>query len=108
MNRSHSKKTNEQQAIEQLQSRFDDLSHQRTRIGTQREAAQKNLQELQARAIKEFGTDVLAELEKKLHAMKLDNEKKRAEYQACLEKIEHDLNEVEAKYAARDASVGEG
>jgi len=47
----------------------------------------------------------LTALQKKLEDMKEQNEKKRATYQKSLEKIEHELKEVEAKY---DASKQEG
>jgi chromosome segregation ATPase len=107
MNRSSPEKTTEQQAIEELQSRYDQLSHERTRIGTQRETAQKQLETLQSRAVKEFGTADLEELEKQLQAMKLENEKKRAEYQASLERVERDLSEIETKFAGRESASGE-
>ena len=84
--------------IEALKKRHQELATKRTRAETQLEQAQKELARLKAEAKAAYGTDDLAELEKLLAARKAANEKKRAEYQQSLEKIEKELAEVEAKF----------
>ena len=46
----------------------------------------------------QFGTDDLAELQKQLESLNLENERQRAEYQRHLEKIEADLAEAEKDF----------
>jgi chromosome segregation ATPase len=91
----------EAQDIEALKRRHQDLATRRTRAETQLETAQQELARLKAEAKSAYGTDDLAELEKLLAARKAANEKKRAEYQASLERIERELAEVEAKFEGR-------
>ncbi|MCH2182508.1 MAG: hypothetical protein MK108_10930 [Mariniblastus sp.] len=102
MNKNVSGKTEEQQAIEALQARFDELSHERTRIEARQEAAQKQLDELQEQSRQQFGTDDVAELEKKLASMQKENEEKRARYEASLDGIEGKLKEIENQFAPVD------
>lgn len=103
MSKATSDKTDEQKAIEKLQSRFDDLSHERTRIEARKEAAQKQLDELRERAKKQFGTDDVAELERQLVEMKKQNQDKRSRYEASLDGIENKLKEIENQFETSDS-----
>ena len=89
---------NDPQDIESLKQRHQKLQTERTRAETQLETAQKELARLQAEAHSSYGTADLAQLEQLLHSRKAANEKKRADYQHSLEKIEHDLADVESKF----------
>lgn len=96
------KKDNEadKQTIEQLTERYQGLNKRKIQAETNLKNAQKQLDDLRKQAKRDYGTDDLEELKKKLDAMKQDNEAKRAKYQADLNKIETDLVEVEAKHGA--------
>jgi hypothetical protein len=95
-----SKKDSEadKQTIEELTERYQGLNKRKIQAETNLKNAQKQLDDLRKQAKKDYGTDDLEELKKKLDAMKQDNEAKRAKYQADLNKIETDLAEVEAKH----------
>src|SRR5947207_4810593 len=95
----------EAQDIATLKKRYEKLQTEKTRAETKLESAQKELQNLKKDAKKDYGTDELPALQKKLQDMKEQNEKKRAAYQKSLEKVENELREVEAKY---DTSKEEG
>jgi predicted nucleic acid-binding Zn-ribbon protein len=88
------------QDIVALKKRYDKLQTETTRAETKLESAHKELQNLKKEAKKDYGTDELPALQKKLEDMKEQNEKKRAAYQKSLEKIENELQEVEVKYDA--------
>jgi chromosome segregation ATPase len=92
------------QSLEELQQRYHELHQRKIRAETNRENAEKRLAELQAEAREKFGTDNVEELEKKLAELEAENEKKRAEYQATLEKIEGDLASVEADIGEEEGS----
>ena len=99
----------DQQSIEQLQKRYESLNTRKIQAETHRDNAKKRLEELRSEARDKYGTDDVAELEKKLAEMKADNERKRSEYQQSLDKIEGELAEVEKKFAAaEDSSSGNG
>jgi hypothetical protein len=95
-----SKKDSEadKQTIEELTERYQGLNKRKIQAETNLKNAQKQLDDLRKQAKKDYGTDDLEDLKKKLDAMKQDNEAKRAKYQADLNKIEADLAEVEAKH----------
>ena len=95
-----SKKDNEadKQTIEQLTERYQGLNKRKIQAETNLKNAQKQLDDLRKQAKKDYGTDDLEDLKKKLDAMKQDNEAKRAKYQDDLNKIEADLAAVEAKH----------
>ena len=61
------------ETIETLQKRYAKLDKQQTVVQTQLGEAQKRLAELQDQATKEFGTDDVDALQKKLEAMKTGN-----------------------------------
>jgi hypothetical protein len=73
------------------------------------ETAQQQLDRLKREAREKYGTDDVAELGKKLDAMRSENEVKRKSYQADLDRIETDLAAVEEKFAAcQENSNGNG
>lgn len=82
-------------SIDQLKSEYERLNERKVKAETQLEEAEKQLHSLQAEAETEFGTSDIDELTKKLEDMEAQNEKDRSEYQALLDKISSDLNDVE-------------
>lgn len=86
------------QSIEELQRRFQSLNTRKIQAETHLENARKELERLQREAREKFGTDQVDELRLKLEQMKADNEEKRRNYQADLDRIENDLTDIEAKY----------
>jgi chromosome segregation ATPase len=95
---------NGQQTIEQLQDRYQQLNTKKIQAETNLDNARQQLAKLQEEARTKYGTDDVALLREKLAAMKADNERKRSEYQAQLEKIESDLAAVEQKFSATEAA----
>ncbi len=95
---------NGQQTIEQLQDRYQLLNKRKIQAETNLDNARQQLAKLQEEARTKYGTDDVAQLREKLAAMKADNERKRSEYQAQLEKIETDLAAVEQNFAATEAA----
>ena len=91
------------QSIDELKRRYDQLHQRKIRAETNRDNAQKRLAELKAEAKEKYGTDDVDELKTMLTEMKAENDRKRAEYQQQLEKIESNLSEVEAKFSDEDA-----
>jgi chromosome segregation ATPase len=89
-------------SIEDLKQQYERLKTKQTQAETRRDSAKENLEALRAEARKNYGTDDVAELRKKLAEMTQENERKRAEYQAALAKIEADLQKVEADFAGVD------
>lgn len=94
-----------EQSIEQLQRRYSELNERKIRSQAQREEAQKQLDKLQAEARDKYGTDNVAELQRKLDEMIADNARKRAAYQADLDKIEQGLAEVERKFGVATSPI---
>lgn len=90
------------QTIKELQERFNDLQHERTRVDTNRENSEKQLATLKAEALEKFGTDDVKQLEKQLKKLVSENEKQRAAYQTQLDEIEMNLVEIEEKFADSD------
>jgi hypothetical protein len=88
------------QSIEELQKRYSALNKKQIEADTNLKNAEKQLAALQAEAREKYGTDDLAALRQKLADMKAENETKRRDYQAKLDKIESDLTQVEEKFAA--------
>lgn len=95
---------NGQQDIVQLQQRYQLLHEKKIKAQANLENARQLLATLQKEAQAKYGTDDVAELRQKLTAMKGENERKRAEYQVQLEKIESDLEAVEQKFAATETA----
>jgi chromosome segregation ATPase len=86
------------QDIETLRERHASLRDRAIAAETELKAAEKELEELRARAREEYGTDDPEKLEELLEAMRRENEDRRATYEASLDAIEADLNAVEAAY----------
>jgi chromosome segregation ATPase len=86
------------QTIEQLRKRYEELNKQQIEAGANYKNASDQLESLKAAALQEHGTDDLEALKVKLKEMEAENERKRSEYQAHLDKIEADLKEVEKKF----------
>jgi DNA repair exonuclease SbcCD ATPase subunit len=91
------------QTIEQLQARYHNLHTQKITADANLENARQNLDKLKDEARQKFGTDDVDELREKLRAMKAENEEKRKNYQAELDRIETDLQSVEKNLDAADA-----
>src|SRR6478672_2220680 len=100
--------TNGQQTIDQLQKRYEQLHTRKIQAETKLESAREELKRLKNEAHEKYGTDDIAELRQKLQIMKEENERKRAEYQADLERIEGELAQVEQKFAPSEAAGGKG
>lgn len=87
------------QSIEELEERYQHLSQEKVRAETNRENAQKRLDDLKREAKERYGTDDIEELRRKLAEMKQENERKKAEYQQHLNTIETELANVEERFA---------
>lgn len=92
-----------EQTIEVLQQRYLKLNEKKIAAETELKGAKKRLEELQKEAREKYGTDDLAALQSKLEAMQAENERKRAEYQTDLDRIEDKLGEVERTFADVEA-----
>jgi hypothetical protein len=85
-----------------LQERYRDLHTKKIQADTNLENATKTLETLKEEARQKFGTDDVDELRRKLDAMKAENEEKRKNYQAELDRIETELATVEEKFASTE------
>lgn len=94
------------QGIDELKNRYENLNKRKIQAETNLEHATQLLEELKAQARKEYGTDDIEELRKKLAEMEAENERKRASYQEALDRIETDLADVEAQYKAVENDTG--
>jgi len=106
MSKANTETASSEQTIEQLQSRYRELNTKKIQAETNLKNATEHLTGLKEEARQKFGTDDVAELRKKLEAMKAENEEKRKNYQAQLDQIESDLLGVEKKFAVADVSEG--
>ena len=97
----------DQQTIEELTKRYQDLNTRKIQAETNLKTARKQLEDLRKRAKKDYGTDDLDELKKELQKLKEENEAKRAAYQQSLDKIESDLAAVEVKHGSLDETEDE-
>lgn len=95
-----------EQTIEQLQQRYQELNRKKIQAETQRDNAKARLDELKAKAKRDYGTDDVAELQRKLDEMIAENARKRAKYQEDLDKIEEGLADVEAKFSEASSADG--
>ena len=91
------------QSIEELKRRYESLHRKKIQAEANLDNAKKQLEELKAQARKEYGTDDIEALKKKLAQMQAENERRRAEYQQQLDRVESDLKAVEEKYKQADA-----
>ncbi|NLY52443.1 MAG: hypothetical protein GX063_05990 [Firmicutes bacterium] len=86
--------------IETLRKKHDELNRRGIQAAANLETYTKQLEELKRELEEKYGTSDLDELQAKLVAMKEENERRRAEYQAHLESIEKELARIEAEYNA--------
>jgi hypothetical protein len=94
----------EVQSMEQLQARYRQLHNRQIEAKANLKNAERQLAELRREAVEKYGTDSLDDLREKLARMKTENETKRHDYQASLDKIESDLADVEREF--NDAESG--
>jgi hypothetical protein len=87
------------QEIEELRKRHKVLEKEKITAEANLNTSKATLENLQRQARDSYGTDDLEELRKRLEAMKLENERKRADYQRHLDDIERQLAEVELQHA---------
>lgn len=98
----------EEQSIEHLQKRYNDLNTRKIQAETNLKNAKNQLEQLQSQAREKYGTDDVEALRKQLDELKSENERKRREYQSNLDKIEQDLAKVDQNFAdAASASLHE-
>ena len=91
------------QSMEQLQARYGQLHKKQIQAETNLKHAEEQLADLRKQAVENYGTDNLDELRSNLTKMKAENEARRKDYQASLDKIESDLAEVEREFAATES-----
>ncbi len=96
------------QSIEQLTKRYHQLDRKKTTAEANLKTAQDQLEGLKKEARDKYGTDDLEELKKKLADMEAENERKRAEYQQSLDRIEHELSQVEEQFRSVETGNGKG
>ncbi len=87
-----------QEEIEVLRKRHEKLHKLQIQTETNLKHAEDQLKELMEKARKEYGTDDLDTLRKKLEEMKAENEHKCKEYKEHLDTLEKRLNEIEQDY----------
>lgn len=88
-----------QQTIEVLQQRYQQLRDKKIEAETHFRNAQKQLDELKQQAREKYGTDDVVELEQMLVRMRAENEQRRSQYQAELDRIEVNLAGVEQRFS---------
>lgn len=88
-------------SIDALRERYDKLNRQKITTEADLKNAEDALAQLRAEAREAWGTDDLEELQKKLEEMTAENERRRAEYQQHLEKIDADLADVERTFTEK-------
>ena len=87
------------QTIEELRAHYQELSNKRIEAGANLKTANQTLEQLKEEARRLWGTDDVYDLERKLAAMREENERKRTEYQQHLETIETQLREVDERFS---------
>lgn len=97
---------NTKQSIEELKKRYENLHRKKIQAEANLDNAKKQLEELKEQARKEYGTEDIEALKKKLAEMQAENERRQSEYQQQLNKVESDLAAVEEKYKHVDAQNG--
>jgi hypothetical protein len=96
--------TEKKQSIAELTTRYTELNTKKIQAETNLKNAEKELEKLQKQAREQYGTDDINQLKKKLTELEAENERKRADYQRDLDKIDADLKATEKKYS--DAKDG--
>lgn len=89
---------NNAQTIEDLRARYARLNEMRIKAQANHDHAQQELSRLKSEAREKWGTDDVAQLQQKLQEIEAENERKRAEYQSRLDKIEADLKAVDQQF----------
>lgn len=84
------------QDIEVLRKRFDELRDRRTTAQANLRHAQETLEKLRAEAREKYKTDDPEALKKLLEKIKAENEQKRSEYQTHLDQIDEKLAALES------------
>jgi multidrug efflux pump subunit AcrA (membrane-fusion protein) len=95
---------NGQQTIEELQKRYQHLRDKKVQAETHFSNAQTQLDDLKRQAREKYGTDDLSELEQMLAKLRLENEQRRSQYQAELDRIEGDLASVEQSFSVVEST----
>ena len=93
------------QSIEELKERFDSLSTEKVRLQTQKERAEKDLEELKKQSVDQFGTDDLKKLQTMLSDMKKKNEQQKSEYQRQLDEIDGKLLKIDESFEVEDVEL---
>lgn len=96
------------QDIDKLRERHKILETQKITAEANLRTSQATLEKLQKQARETYGTDNLEDLRAKLEAMKLENERKREDYQQHLADIERQLGEVERQHAEATRKENKG
>lgn len=94
------------QGIDELKSRYENLNKRKIQAEANLENATRLLEDLKAQARREYGTDDIEALQKKLAEMEAENERRRASYQEALDRIETDLAAVEEQYKTVENNTG--
>ena len=94
--------TTGEQSIEQLQARYQALNTRKIQAETHLQNAREQLAALKKQALEAYGTDDVEQLREQLLKMKSENEQKRQNYQAELNRIEGELSAVEQKFAVAE------
>lgn len=93
--------------IDELQQKYQALNKRKIQAETNLDNARKQLELLKKEAREKYGTDDLVALQNKLAQMRAENEQKRRQYQADLEKIERQLASVEQQFETVAEQMGE-
>ncbi|MBI3411388.1 MAG: hypothetical protein HY040_23930 [Planctomycetes bacterium] len=91
--------SNQPKSMDVLQKQYNNLRDKKIAAEANLETSEGNLKKLRKQACDSYGSDDLEDLRKQLDHMKVENERKRAEYQAHLSEIENQLAQVEAGHA---------
>lgn len=96
--------SNSEQSIEELQLRYNGLNTRKIQAETNLKNAEKQLDQLKQQAREKYGTDDVEQLREQLTEMRNENDRKRREYQAELDRIDGELTKVDQEYS--DATEG--
>lgn len=91
--------SNSEQSIEELQLRYNGLNTRKIQAETNLKNAEKQLDQLKQQAREKYGTDDVEKLREQLTEMRNENDRKRREYQAELDRIDSELTKVDQEYS---------
>ncbi|MFW6081394.1 MAG: hypothetical protein ACOC7W_05730 [Desulfosalsimonas sp.] len=94
------------QSMDELKQRYEKLHRRKIQAEANLDNARRQLEELKQQARKEYGTDDIGSLKKKLEQMQAENERRRVEYQQKLDRVEAELAAVEERYKNADSREG--